>query len=76
MYSFLCGLLLYRLQYCGLSCFWCLPPMDELDTGLWQVCRWEGLVPAHWKVELSLVPLVDRALSLGVIRGTCVPERS
>ena len=28
---------------------------------------------AHWWVELSLVPLVGEAVSLGEIRGSCVP---
>ena len=30
-------------------------------------------MPAHWKVELILIPLVGGALSLGEIRGGCVP---
>ena len=28
-------------------------------------------MPAHWWVELGLVPLVDRAMSRGVFRGSC-----
>ena len=30
-----------------------------------QASWWEGLVPAHWRTELGLVPPVDRAV-LGV----------
>lgn len=33
-------------------------------------------MPAHWCVELSLAPLVDEALSLGVITGGCVSGRT
>lgn len=33
-------------------------------------------MPAHWQVELILIPLVGEALSLGVIRGSCVPGDS
>ena len=32
-------------------------------------------MPAHWWVELILSPLVGGALSLGMIRGGCVPRR-
>ena len=39
-----------------------------------KVSLWERLEPTHCKVELSLVPLVG--LSLGMIRGVCVPRRS
>ena len=31
----------------------------------------EGLVPVHWWVELGLGPLVGRAVSMGVSRGSC-----
>ena len=30
-------------------------------------------MPAHWQVELIPIPLVGGALSLGEIRGGCVP---
>ena len=30
-------------------------------------------MPAHWYVELILIPLVGGAFSLGEIRGSCVP---
>ena len=30
----------------------------------------------HWWLELSLVPLVGGALSLGVIRGSCMPGKT
>ena len=43
----------------------------RLVQGLVQVSWWEGLVPAHWWVELGLVPLVGRAVSGGVFRGGC-----
>ena len=33
----------------------------------------ERLVPAHWYVELILIPLLGGALSPGEIRGCCVP---
>ena len=33
-------------------------------------------MPAHWYVELILIPLVCGALSLDGIRGSCVPEGS
>jgi len=33
-------------------------------------------MPAHWWVELILIPLVGGALSLGGIRGSWVPEGS
>ena len=32
----------------------------------------EGLMPAHWYVELMLIPLVGGALSLDGFRGSCV----
>ena len=28
-------------------------------------------MPAHWRLELGLVPLVGRAVSGGVFRGSC-----
>ena len=33
-------------------------------------------MPAHWWVELILIPLVGGAYSLDGIRGICVPEGS
>ena len=33
-------------------------------------------MPAHWQVELIPIPLVGGALSLGEIRGGCVPGGS
>ena len=33
-------------------------------------------MPTHWKLDLTLIPLVGGALSLGVIRGGCAPRRS
>ena len=41
------------------------------DTGLEgvQASWWEELVPAHWWVELGLIPLVGRAVSRGVLRA-------
>ena len=38
---------------------------------LLQASWWEGLVPAHWWVQLGLVPLVGRAVSQGMFRGSC-----
>ena len=49
--------------------------LGEVDRGLWQASWWKGLVPALQWVELSLVPLVDGAVSLGVVRDGCVPGR-
>ena len=34
--------------------------------GLGQASWWEGLVPAHWWVELGFVPLVSRAMLRGI----------
>ena len=39
----------------------------RLSKRLLQASWWEGLVPAHWWVELGLVPLVGRAMS-----GVCL----
>ena len=33
-------------------------------------------MPAHWQVELILIPPVGGALSLGEIRSSCVPGGS
>ena len=33
-------------------------------------------MPVLWWVELILIPLVGGALSMGVVRGGCVPGRS
>ena len=33
-------------------------------------------MPAHWQVELILIPLVGGVLFLGEIRGGCVPGGS
>ena len=43
----------------------------RLVLGLVQAFWWDGLVPAHWWVELGLVPLVSRAMSRGMFRGGC-----
>ena len=42
----------------------------RLSQKLVQASSWEGLVSAHWGVELGLVPLVGRAVS-----GGCLPGR-
>ena len=34
---------------------------------------WEGLVPAHWWVELGLTPLVGRTMSRAVFEGNGNP---
>ena len=47
------------------------PLVGKLVQGPMQASWSEGLVPAHWQVELSLVPLVGRAESKGVYRGGC-----
>ena len=36
-----------------------------------QASRWEGLIPAHWWVELGLFSVVSRALSSSVFRSSC-----
>ena len=42
---------------------------------LLQASWWKGLVPAHWWVQLGLVPLVGRVLSGAVlIRQLWAPE--
>ena len=41
----------------------------RLSKRLVQASWWEGLVPAHWWVELGLAPLVGRAVSRGVFIG-------
>ena len=33
-------------------------------------------MPAHWSVELCLIPSVGGALSVGLIGGGCVPRRT
>ena len=48
--------------------------MGEVDTG---TCgRLTDRKDCHWWVELSLVPLVGGAFSLGVIRDGCVHRRT
>ena len=32
-------------------------------------------MPAHWQVELILIPVVGGAVFLGENRGSCVPGR-
>ena len=46
------------------------------EAGLVQASWQEGLVPAHWWVELGLGLLVGRAMSRGVSRGTCGLRKS
>ena len=49
------------------------------EVGMGPCCRLphrEGLVPAHWWMGLIPIPLVGGALSLGEIRGGCVPGGS
>ena len=41
----------------------------RLVHGLVHTSWWEGLMPAHWWLELCLFPLVVRAMSRGVFRG-------
>ena len=48
-----------------LSALWWM----RLSKRLVQASWWEGLVPAHWWVELGLAPLVGRAVSRGVFIG-------
>ena len=68
--NFLClGPLFYRVQECSSSCFWCLLPYECLVRGLEQSSWWEGLAPAHWCVELGLVPVVSWALSRAMFGG-------
>ena len=43
----------------------------KLTQGLVHAFWQEGLLPAHWWVEVSLVPLVGRAVSRGVFRCGC-----
>ena len=64
--------LLCRLQGCSSSCFCCLPLGGwGWSNRLLQAPWWEGLFPAHWWVELGLVPLMGRAMSRGLFRGGC-----
>ena len=44
----------------------------RLPKKLVQTSWWGGLVPAHWWVELGLVPLVGRVVSRGVFIGGCL----
>ena len=46
----------------------------RLSKQLLQASWYEGLVPAHWWVELLLVPLVGRAIPRDMTRGLCVQE--
>lgn len=48
----------------------------KVDSGACAGFVGEGLVPAHWWVELSLVPLVDRAMSRSMSRGSCGLRKS
>ena len=58
-----------------LSALWWM----RLSKRLMQASRWEGLVSAHWRVEVGLAPLVGRAMlrktlsSLSVNGWSCVP---
>ena len=45
--------------------------MLEISPGAVQASWWVGLEPAHWWVQLGLVPLVGRAVSQGMFRGSC-----
>ena len=45
--------------------------MREASLSLVQAFWWKGLVPAHWWVELGLVPLVGRAMSEDVFSAGC-----
>ena len=45
-------------------------------AGLVQASWQEGLVPAHWWMELGLGLLVGRAMSRGVSRGSCGLRKS
>ena len=45
------------------------------EAGL-EASWWEGPVPAHWWVELGLVPLVSRAISGRVFRDSCGLRKS
>jgi len=40
------------------------------EIGLVQTFWWERLVPAHWWVNLDLNPLVGRAMSKSVFKGS------
>ena len=67
----------YWLHGCSLFFFWCLPPCEWCwYRRLWQASRWEGLVPAHWWVDPSLVLLVGGAVYLGMIWGSYMPRRT
>ena len=44
----------------------------RLSKRLLQASWWEGLVPAHWWVELGLISLVGRAVSGGVVYWAAV----
>ena len=47
--------------------------MDEAKRFV-QVSSWERLVPAHWWVQLGLVPLGGRAMSRGVFSQQLCPQ--
>ena len=66
-----CGLRSAGCQIVVLASGVCLNPWLRLVQGLVQASWWDGLVPAHGRVELGLVPLVGRAVSRGVSRGGC-----
>ena len=52
------------------------PLWVRLVSRLVQASWWEGPVPAHSWLELSLAPLVSRAISRGMSRGGCGIRKS
>ena len=48
----------------------------RLVPRLVQASSCEGLVPAHWLVELGLVPLVGISMSRDVFRGICALKKT
>lgn len=54
----------FRLQDCKLLLLLVSAPLwVRLVQGLVQASWWERLVPAHWLVQLSLVPLMGKTMS-------------
>ena len=74
--SFLSGLLFAGHRVASSLSSGVLPFVDEIDTGACGRLPDGRDWPAHWQVEMSLVPQVFGALSLGVIRGGYVPRRT
>ena len=50
------------------------PLGDEVDPGACAGFLMGGTVPAHWQVELGLIPLVGRDMSRGMVKGGSVPR--